>query len=147
MITIYKILSPDLQECYVGSSKDFLHRIAVHKQYTYQNSPCRSMVLFEKYGFDNCSFVIVEQCESTKRIEKEQWWLDHSVGCVNRNNPIKLSFRELHAKKKEQEKITNKAYRERNTDEIAEKKRQYYEKNKEKILEMAKQRYALSKLI
>jgi hypothetical protein len=81
------------------------------------------------------------------RNERDQWWLDHSVGCVNRNNPIKLSYRELHAKNKEREKITNKEYRERNKDEIAEKKRQYYEKNKEIILERLKQRYALSKMI
>ena len=60
-----------------------------HKQ---MNDQCRSRILFEKYGFENCSIIIVEQCEQDKRKEKEQWWIDHSVGLVNRNCPIAMCY-------------------------------------------------------
>ena len=82
IICVYKILSPDLQECYVGSSNHYKSRISYHKK----SLSCSCRILFEKYGFDNCKFVVLEQCTKEELKVKEQWWMEHSVGLVNSRN-------------------------------------------------------------
>jgi predicted GIY-YIG superfamily endonuclease len=118
MICVYKILSPDLQECYVGSTTDYNKRIANHKLMI---RPCTSKILLEKYGFDNCKFVVLEQCTKEERKIKEQWWQDHSVGLVNKRNAIVICDKKDYDKK-------------------------WYEANKEKRKEQAKKVYEAKKL-
>jgi len=128
MICVYKILSPDLQECYVGSTTNFKARVYVHKSCR----TCQSKVLFDKYGFVNCTFVILEQCEKSQLLEKEKYWLECSVGAVNSRDPIGLEH-----------SVRCKKYNVDNRKKIAERKRKYnleygkknYEANKEKRLE------------
>ena len=85
MICVYKILSPDKQKCYVGSTKDYKERIYHHKS---SSNNCKSKLLFEEFGFDNCEFVIVEQCLEEELETKEQWWMDHSYGLVNKKTAV-----------------------------------------------------------
>jgi hypothetical protein len=133
MISIYKILSPDFQECYVGSTKQTLkRRMQVHKRCIDQ---CRSRILFEKYGYENCSAIIVEQCEQDKRKEKEQWWLEHSVGTVNRNNPIAICY------DAEYHKQWNNTHKQ----QCLNKDKRYRELHKEELKQKRKKRYALTK--
>lgn len=127
MICVYKILSPDLKECYVGSSIDYKRRKSEHKK---SNNSCFSRILFEKYGFDNCPFVILEQCIEEELLVKEQWWQDHSVGLVNKINAIG---------DREKWYENRKEWREENRDKYLEQKRIFYEKHKQKILEDCKQ--------
>ena len=117
MICVYKILSPDLKECYVGSAVDFLRRKSKHKSNSNDTS---SKLLFEKYGYDNCIFVVLEQCTKEERKDKEQWWIDHSVGLVNQRKAIRTEAEWIEQKKaysethKEQAKARMKAYYETN---------------------------------
>jgi group I intron endonuclease len=119
MICVYKILSPDLKECYVGSTTDFVERQIKHKVPT---NDCASKILFNKYGLDNCPFVVLEQCTKEELRKKEQWWQDHSVGLVNFRNALltKEQRKEDRTKQnkryyeanKEKERLRMKAYRE-----------------------------------
>jgi group I intron endonuclease len=133
MATVYKYLSPDLQECYVGSTTDEDRRKSRHKC----GSNTTSELLFEKYGYDNCSYVVLEVCPLEERRIKEQWWLDHSVGAVNERKAL-LTEAELKAYKKTQyeankelQKAQNKANYEAHKEEIKARMKAYREANKE----------------
>ena len=82
---------------------------------------CRSQVLFEKYGYDNCKFVVMEVCPLEERLEKEQWWLDHAVGAVNKFRVIR---------NKEQKKAYDKEWRETNKERYKQQRRAKYEAKK-----------------
>jgi len=82
MATIYKILSPCLQECYVGST---IQRVEERwKEHRKNRNETTSRILLERYGKD-CKFVVLEVCPLEEQLEKEQWWIDHSVGTVNKH--------------------------------------------------------------
>jgi len=128
MATIYKILSPCLKECYVGSTIQKVEaRWSKHR-----SDETSSSILFEKYGYDNCKFVVLEVCPLEERYEKEQWWLDHSVGTVNKRKANLTS----EARKEEQ-----KEYREANTDKKKAYEKEYYEANTDKIKAYSKEYY------
>lgn len=135
MICVYKILSPDLQECYVGSTTDYPHRIYVHKSDI--KKPCRCKILFDKYGFNNCKFVVLEQCTKEELKIKEQWWMDHSVGLVNNRTAIgrkKINGSDRHKyllEHKAQKKEYDKVYCEANREKISEKRKARYELKKQ----------------
>ena len=147
MATIYKILSPCLQECYVGSTIQRVEkRWTDHKSNRYSSS-----ILFKNYGYDNCKFVVLEVCPLEEQLYKEQWWIDHSVGAVNmllafqpetRENYDKIRYetqkeerlaqaKEYYEKNKEEKKAYGKAYYERNKEEKKAYAKAQYEKNKE----------------
>lgn len=128
MATIYKILSPCLQECYVGSTtQPIQRRWSCH---ICNSNKTASKVLFEKYGSDNCKIVILEVCELEEQLSKEQWWIDHSVGVVNYRNTIHdaKSYNKKYAEdNKEAIRIRKKLWHEnymksRSPEEIARKK-------------------------
>lgn len=149
MICVYKILSPNLQECYVGGTIDFENRKYVHKS-SINNTGSKK--LFEKYGFDNCTFLVLEQCEEEELKVKEQWWIDHSVGIVNKirahgQKDRKVDKQEYYKAKKEQFLAKCKAYREENKEAIAIRDKVKYEKNKEAILIRQKAYYERTKNI
>lgn len=126
MATVYKYLSPDLQECYVGSTTDEDRRKSKHKS---NSNTCSSKLLFEKYGYDNCSYVVLEVCPIEEKRIKEQWWLDHAVGAVNDRKALRTEeeFRE-------QKKASNQTQYEANKETILAQQKAHYEANKEKIL-------------
>lgn len=113
MATVYKILSPCLQECYVGSTTQVVeYRWNKHKN---DRNNCRSKVLFETYGVDNCKFVVLEVCPIEEKRVKEQWWMDHSVGLVNKQDAVfnmKKANRLFYDKNKERIKQYQKMRRE-----------------------------------
>ena len=136
MICIYKILSPDLKECYVGSTTDFEDRKRKHKK---KSNKCYSRILFEKYGFDNCKFVVLEQCTKEELKVKEQWWMDHSVRLVNNKDAFtteektKEYLKKWYVDNKERVKELNKKWREANKEVIAIRQKAYYERKKQEI--------------
>lgn len=89
MATVYKYLSPDLKECYVGSTAYERVRKNMHKR---PSKFCSSKLLFDKYGYENCSYIVLEVCPLEEQFIREQWWLDHAVGAVNIN---KVSLKEI----------------------------------------------------
>lgn len=134
---IYKILSPDLLECYVGSTIDEVNRKKGHKCSRRNN--CSSHILFDKYGYDNCKFVVMEVCLIEERREKEQWWLDHSVGSVNSRRALRTKEQLKEDKHRLSERYTeyrkeyDKVYYQANKQKIADKVRAWREAQKNKI--------------
>lgn len=75
---IYKIINIINQKLYIGSSKDVLYRkyehfrdlkLKQHHSTTLQNA-------FNKYGEQNFTFEILEECEKENLIEREQYYFD-----------------------------------------------------------------------
>lgn len=120
MATIYKILSPCLQECYVGST---IHKVEYRWTKHRGAKDCTSNILFEKYGMDNCKFIVMEVCLIAEKRIKEQWWLDHSVGVVNKYGVIRSQ---------EKKKAIQKAWNEANIERVKQHRKLYREANKEK---------------
>jgi len=127
MATIYKILSPDLLECYVGSTiQDMTRRWQKH---TWKSNVCYSKILLEKYGVENCKIVELEFCPLEERRKKEQWWLDHSVGAVNHINALTT---------KDMVITNNKKWREENVEHVVAYRQKNYQENREKRLAYAR---------
>ena len=125
MATVYKYLSPDLQECYVGSTVDEDRRKSRHKCGSNTTS---SKLIFEKYGYDNCPYVVLEVCPIEEKHIKEQWWLDHSVGAVNERKAFRTEDEKF-----EQDKAIKKAHYEANKEQKKAYAKAYREAHRERI--------------
>lgn len=72
-IGIYKIVSPS-GRVYVGQSIDIKQRIKKYK------NNCKTQVRlkrsFDKYGFKNHTFTIIEECDITSLNKRERYWQD-----------------------------------------------------------------------
>lgn len=76
MIGIYKITNNLNGKSYIGQSVDIKRRWNEHKRNIGSNK--NPMYLdFEKYGLDNFSFEILEECEITKLDEREIYWISN----------------------------------------------------------------------
>lgn len=121
MATIYKISSPCLQECYVGSTKNNVERRWL--QHKNKKNDTKSKILIEKYGVDNCKFMVIEECQIEEQHIREQWWLDNSIGVVNKKNAIGSIERTKY--------VTN-LWREANKEKLKQQYKVWSEVNKEK---------------
>ena len=131
-VIIYKILSPDMKECYIGSTRRPLNeRLYEHK---HMNNDTSSKQLIDSYGFDNCIVVILEVCLLEEQKKREQWWLEHSVGAVNNRKVIgnrKEYEKEWCKNNKEKLSEYTKKYYESHKEEVSKKWKEYYLKNRE----------------
>ena len=94
---IYKIIgNVDDSLIYVGSTtKKYLsQRMVAHKacyrlwKANKTKHKSTATILFEKYGLENCTIVLLENCKVTSKDEllaREQHYIN-SLNCVNRNN-------------------------------------------------------------
>ena len=85
MISIYCI--EDINNLkYVGSTKKELNKRLNRHKYDkkYNYKPCSSIQL----DLNNCKIYLLEQCEESKRKEKERYWIN-TIDCVNL---MKLNF-------------------------------------------------------
>jgi hypothetical protein len=72
---IYRFISPS-GKCYVGQSENIERRLIEHRSAsTYKNPKFYNAI--KKYGFDNMTFEILEECEKGKLVEKEIYWISH----------------------------------------------------------------------
>lgn len=102
---IYKLVSTVNDKIYIGSTKDFAKRKWTHlKGFSigrFVNSKLKNHYL--KYGEDSLKFEVVELCDPSKLIEREQYYMDtlnpefNIRTIADRNNQITLS--EEHKKK------------------------------------------------
>ena len=81
MIGIYKITNLVNNHCYIGQSRMIEKRWLAHKE-TSQNKnshayhyPLQSA--FRKYGIDQFSFEVLEECSLSELNEKEIYWIDY----------------------------------------------------------------------
>jgi len=146
-IKIYKIVNDENNEIYIGSTKQSLaKRFAEHKaNYKCHNKGVKSertssFDLFDKYGLDNCSIVLIEQYDVTSREQQLKYERKHydelKKHIVNKVKP--------HRSQKEYIKYSNEAskkQRETNKDAIKEYKQKYYVQNKEALNEEKRERY------
>jgi hypothetical protein len=131
----------------VGSTKNTIeHRLARHKD---KNNNTTATILFEKYGYDNCKIVAMEVCPIEERREKEQWWLDHSVGAVNQyaviGGDLKAYHRAYYEANREKALITEKERYQANREKRIAQSSAYYLANREKRIAQMKARYASKK--
>ena len=80
MIGIYKITNLINNKSYIGQSIDIQARFSSHKRTLQWNDPRVNYPLyrdFKKYGLENFSFEIIEQCSKDELNEKEKYWINH----------------------------------------------------------------------
>ena len=79
MIGIYKITNIINQKCYIGKSIDIERRWQEHKtNYLRKNTKEYNCVIyraFRKYGIENFTFEVIEECSLNCLSEKEQYWI------------------------------------------------------------------------
>lgn len=152
---VYKIISSQGNECYVGSTFNTLRdRFKVHKyNYTAKNNKCSVIELFNKYGIDNCKCILIKEYKVNDRRHLEVYetlWIK-KLKSINKNEPCGgLLIRE---KMKQYSKIHNfnhkeehKQYYQDNKEEINNKVKLYYEANKE-IINAKKNKYGSQRII
>lgn len=134
---VYKIIGDLDGPCYVGSTINHLsERLMNHKSgyKKWKNDSnaryMRSFDIFDQYGFDECTIVLLECCNVQTRVEllqREQHYID-TLDCVNHINAIN----------NEDQK---RAIRKKWADAHPEHKKEYYIKNKEKIKQQSIEYY------
>lgn len=151
---IYKIISAQGNECYVGSTFNTLRdRFKCHKQdYNKllagkkgkRQGWVSAYTLFDKYKFENCKIVLIKEyevCDRRHLEAYEQLWIN-KLKPINKNSilDIKRIYR-INYYKKHKEKIRDngKKYREENKEIISERRKTYRDKNKETIKSQRKQ--------
>lgn len=76
---IYKIKNIFNDKVYVGSAKNLDKRIKNHIWGIYKNKHRNIMLTqaFNKYGYDNFYFIILEICDYEEIVERENLWIDY----------------------------------------------------------------------
>jgi len=86
MIGIYKITNPK-NECYIGSSLNILSRIKSHKCMNKINYKVKNS--YEKYGVENHTFEILEECEKSQLSIRENYY-QLKYNCIDKGLNIVL---------------------------------------------------------
>jgi hypothetical protein len=159
---IYKIISTQGNECYVGSTFDKTRgRFSKHKsQYKEwkkgKMAKVQSFVLFEKYGVDKCKMILIKEYEVCDRQHLhmyEQLWINklhpinkkQSFGAILLKERMKKINLEYRIKNKDKKKQIDREYYEENKEEINSYKKIYYQTHKEQILARNKAKYEENK--
>lgn len=99
---IYMILNTYNNKCYVGSSKNFYTRKQKHFRLLLLNKHHSEHLqrAYNKYGKDKFIFIVLEECEIDKLLERETYWISlknslnskygYNIGIPQRNENLKL---------------------------------------------------------
>jgi len=121
---IYKLCckNPEITDCYIGSTTNFIRRKQQHKNCCNENSNYYVYKFIrDKGGFQNWDMIQIEEytAKDKKDLEsRERYWIETLKVSLNQKIPTR----------------THKEYRELHKDNILLKKREYYEYNKDNIL-------------
>ena len=81
MIGIYKITNLINNKIYIGQSKNIEKRWAKHRTGPFNpNNNCYNNALYRsirKYGLDNFTFEVIEQCKEADLNKKEIYWINY----------------------------------------------------------------------
>lgn len=79
MIGIYKITNKINGNSYIGQSIHIEKRIKEHKlKYNWEREKNKTLYqAFQKYGIENFSFEIIEECEPNVLDSREQFWINY----------------------------------------------------------------------
>lgn len=77
MIGIYKITNKLNEKSYVGLSVDIEHRWKEHKsQYSWERESGKTLYkAMKKYGVENFTFEVLEECSKEELKQKERYWI------------------------------------------------------------------------
>lgn len=79
MIGIYKIVNKINNKVYVGQAVDIKRRLSEHKSYSFNpNHNSYNYAIhraIRKYGIENFSFEIIEECSIEQLDEREKYWI------------------------------------------------------------------------
>lgn len=112
------------------------------KAHKCKSNMCNSKILFDEYGFDNCIFTVLEECNEEQGSEREQHYIQNTPNVVNKKGKwigTKQEYNRYYAeinKDKLSEKYSQ--YRETHRDILNEKAQAHYHKNIEVARERAK---------
>lgn len=99
---IYMILNTYNNKCYIGSTKNFYTRKQKHFRLLVLNKHHSNHLqkAYNKYGKDKFTFIILEECEIEKLLEKEVFWINlknsldprygYNIAIPKRNENLKL---------------------------------------------------------
>ena len=133
---IYKIVSPDFEKCYIGSTCEKLSMRMVRHRHHYnshnkgKHGRNTSFDIFDEYGIDNCKIIWIEDypCNNKKELEAREGYCIENTKCIN--EIIVGRMPERYKKENKQRKMdTYKIYRENNTVKLKakrEEKKDYY---------------------
>jgi hypothetical protein len=107
---IYKIVSSQSEECYIGSTLNTLtHRFYRHKCHYKEwkngngnRTAANSFLLFKKYGVETCKILLIKEYEVVDREHLEAYetlWINKTKNKVNKMCPFSLSNYGEHKKK------------------------------------------------
>lgn len=75
MIGIYKITNQINNKCYIGQS---IHIEQRWEEHLYKSSQCSLLkYALHKYGVNNFTFEVIEECEQESLNEREQYWIQY----------------------------------------------------------------------
>ena len=79
MIGIYKITNNINNHCYIGQSIHIEKRWQEHQtKYNWEREFKKPLYLaFQKYGLENFSFEVIEECQPSQLDIKEKYWIDY----------------------------------------------------------------------
>ena len=153
MVYIYKIYckDKDIEDVYIGSTKNITLRITDHKhccnnENNEKYNQYKYIFIRENGGFNNWTYDIICECTSEDRFELERWYIENTKSTnLNKNIPTRTDtdlreYNKEYAKQytqlnKNKMKENQKKYRELNKDTIKEKNKKWRDLNKEKIKE------------
>ena len=78
MVGIYKITNKINNKCYIGQSVDIQQRWSKHlSAFNGEHTPDYKIYrAFEKYGLQNFTFEVIEECEQQHLDEREIYWIE-----------------------------------------------------------------------
>lgn len=133
---VYKITSPK-GRCYIGSSNNIENRFSYYKTGSIRNQWLLKRS-FEKYGVDNHTFEIIEECEPNDRLNRECYYGNlykslSDFGGLNlalpKSNDIPRCYSKETIEKLRKSKIGTKATEETKA-KLSKSKIEYYKTNK-----------------
>lgn len=77
MIGIYKIENLITHECYIGQSKFIERRWREHKSAYRLNNTNKFYLAIQRYGLENFSFEVIEECAQEELDKREIYWIDY----------------------------------------------------------------------
>jgi len=140
---IYKIVSSQTDQCYVGSTiRPLTQRFSEHiHHFKYpQSNHTRSSRHIMKYN--DAHVVLIEEypCNSKLELELREKYYIKSLNCCNQIVPARTD-KEYREDNKESKRQRDKEWRENNKERKIQTDKEYREKNKEKIKKRKKQYY------
>lgn len=76
MSVIYEFVNNINQKIYVGQAIDYKQRIRTHKFNSKKNKNTPFYNALKKYGWENFSINVIEECEENKLNEREIYWIE-----------------------------------------------------------------------